>query len=67
MPTIWKRPIDLATVNAISRDSALDHLGIQFLEAGGDFLSARVPVDARTRQSMGILHGGVSAVLAGAA
>lgn len=64
MPTIWKRPIDLATLQAISRGCAVEHLGIEFLEVGDDFLRARVPVDARTRQPMGILHGGVSVVLA---
>jgi uncharacterized protein (TIGR00369 family) len=64
MPAIWKRPVDLATLTAISRNSAVEHLGIEFLEVGDDYLSARVPVDARTRQPMGILHGGVSVVLA---
>ena len=64
MPTIWKRPIDLATVQAVNSGCAVEHLGIEFLEVGDDFLIARVPVDARTRQPMGILHGGVSVVLA---
>ena len=39
-------------------------MGIEFLEVGDDFLVARVPVDARTRQPFGLLHGGVSVVLA---
>ena len=64
MPTIWKRPIGLASVQSINSGCAVEHLGIEFLEVGDDFLSARVPVDARTRQPMGILHGGVSVVLA---
>jgi uncharacterized protein (TIGR00369 family) len=40
------------------------HLGIEFLEVGDDFIRARVPVDGRTRQPYGILHGGVSVLLA---
>ena len=38
--------------------------GIEFLEVGDDFIKARVPVDTRTRQPFGLLHGGVSVVLA---
>jgi len=64
MATIWKRPIDLVTVQSVNSHCAVEHLGIEFLEVGADFLRARVPVDARTRQPMGILHGGVSVVLA---
>jgi len=41
-----------------------DHLGIEFLELGDDFLSAKMPVDKRTKQPYGILHGGASLVLA---
>lgn len=41
-----------------------DHLGIELLEIGPDFLSGRMPVDHRTRQPQGILHGGASVVLA---
>ncbi|MDY0013407.1 MAG: hotdog fold thioesterase [Rhodocyclaceae bacterium] len=64
MTTIWKQPISLAALAAVSADTAASHLGIEFLEIGDDFLRARVPVDGRTRQPMGILHGGVSVVLA---
>ena len=39
-------------------------LGIEFLEVGDDFIRARVPVDHRTHQPYGLLHGGVSVVLA---
>jgi len=39
-------------------------LGLEFLEVGDDFIRARVPVDKRTRQPYGLLHGGVSVVLA---
>ncbi len=62
--SIWKTPISLASVNAHTAHTAISHLGIEFLEVGDDFLRARVPVDERTRQPYGILHGGVSVVLA---
>ena len=62
--TIWKQPASLEILTALCRDTAVAHLGIEFLEVGADFLTARVPVDARTRQPFGLLHGGVSLVLA---
>jgi uncharacterized protein (TIGR00369 family) len=64
MSTLWKQPVSMETLTAIHRDTAVAHLGIEFLEVGPDFIRARVPVDARTRQPYGILHGGVSVVLA---
>jgi uncharacterized protein (TIGR00369 family) len=39
-------------------------LGIEFVEVGDDYIVGRVPVDERTRQPYGLLHGGVSVVLA---
>lgn len=42
----------------------MSHLGIEFTEIGPDYLCARVPVDERTKQPYGLLHGGVSVVLA---
>ena len=42
----------------------MQRLGIEFLEVGDDFIRARVPVDSRTVQPYGVLHGGVSVVLA---
>ena len=62
--TIWKKPISLELLNQTNADTAVTHLGIEITEVGDDFLRARVPVDARTRQPFGILHGGVSVVLA---
>ena len=61
---IWKRPISVAELNAISTNTAFDQLGMEFLEVGDDFIRARVPVDHRTKQPYGLLHGGVSVVLA---
>ena len=62
--SIWTQPLSIETLTAISANTAVAHLGIEFLEVGDDFISARVPVDARTRQPYGLLHGGVSVVLA---
>ena len=62
--SIWKKPIALEAMAAMARGTAVNHLGIEFLAVGDDTLSARLPVDARTRQPMGLLHGGVSVVLA---
>jgi uncharacterized protein (TIGR00369 family) len=61
---IWTRPISVESLTAIHKDTAPAHLGIEFLEVGDDFIKARVPVDSRTRQPYGVLHGGVSVVLA---
>lgn len=64
MPAIWKQPVSVEVLTAIHRETAPQHLGLEFLEVGDDFIRGRVPVDARTRQPYGILHGGVSVVLA---
>ena len=61
---IWKQAISVELLTAFSRNTAISHLGIEFLEVGDDFIRARVPVDARTTQPYGLLHGGVSVVLA---
>jgi uncharacterized protein (TIGR00369 family) len=64
MPRIWKQPVSIESLVQVHRQTAPEHLGIEFLEVGDDFIRARVPVDSRTRQPYGILHGGVSVVLA---
>lgn len=61
---IWQQPVSPDILTDISKNTAVAHLGIEFLEVGDDFLSARVPVDPRTHQPYGLLHGGVSVVLA---
>lgn len=62
--SIWNKPVTIELLTALSADTATSHLGIEFLEVGDDFITARVPVDTRTRQPYGLLHGGVSVVLA---
>ena len=61
---IWTSVPSLATANEISGRSLIGHLGIEFLEVGDDYLIARMPVDDRTRQPLGLLHGGASVTLA---
>ncbi len=48
----------------VTAENILDHLGLEFLEIGPDFVKARLPVDKRTHQIHGILHGGATCVLA---
>ena len=62
--SIWTQPVTVEMLTAINANSASSHLGIEFVAIGDDSITARVPVDARTRQPYGLLHGGVSVVLA---
>ena len=50
-------------VNAVNRNTLMEHLGIEILEVGDDFLRATMPVDSRTHQPLGLLHGGASVAL----
>lgn len=61
---IWKKSVSVEELAAIHINTAVAHLGMEFLEVGDDFIRARVPVDKRTIQPYGLLHGGVSVVLA---
>lgn len=61
---IWHQPLSLEVLNTPRPDTASYHLGIEYVDVGDDFLTARMPVDARTRQPYGILHGGASCLLA---
>lgn len=61
---MFKHKIDLDVLNKFSDNTLNGHIGIEFIEGGDDYLIARMPVDNRTRQPYGILHGGASVVLA---
>ncbi|MBS1201247.1 MAG: ydiI [Proteobacteria bacterium] len=61
---IWFRPPTVAELNATRPGTMMEHLGIEYTACGPDSLEARMPVDARTRQPYGLLHGGASLVLA---
>ena len=60
----FRRTITLDALNALSRGTAMEPLGIVFTDIGADYLRGTMPVDARTRQPYGLLHGGASALLA---
>ena len=64
MTAIWKQPVSVDSLTELHVNTTVAHLGIEFLEVGDDFIRARAPVDARTRQPVGILHGGISVLLA---
>lgn len=61
---IWKKNFTLQDAAASRSDTMVDHLGIEFTDIGDDFLRARMPVDKRTLQPFGVMHGGASCVLA---
>jgi 1,4-dihydroxy-2-naphthoyl-CoA hydrolase len=61
---IWHGRPDLDAANRMSAGSAITHLGIELTGLGADHLVGRMPVDERTRQPFGILHGGASVLLA---
>ena len=61
---VFRAPVSLPELNRLSQGSLIEHLGIVFTAAGEDWLQATMPVDARTRQPYGLLHGGASVVLA---
>ncbi len=62
---IWFKKYTIEDINnLITAENILDHLGLEFIEAGDDFIKARLPVDKRTHQIHGILHGGATCVLA---
>ena len=61
---IWSQKPSLEKLNEICRNTLCEHLGIVFTEIGDDHLVATMPVDQRTKQPLGLLHGGASVVLA---
>ncbi|MEN0049393.1 MAG: hotdog fold thioesterase [Bacteroidota bacterium] len=61
---IWKKEFTLKGINNLNGACMPGHLGIEITEMGDDFLRAKMPVNNRTRQPMGLLHGGASVVLA---
>lgn len=62
--TIWKQAPDLARINAWSANTMMETLGIRITAVGDDWLQGTMPVDHRTHQPYGLLHGGASVVLA---
>jgi 1,4-dihydroxy-2-naphthoyl-CoA hydrolase len=62
--SIWFRDVTLDDLVSHCRNTLVEHLGIRLTEIGPDYLRGTLPVDRRTHQTMGILHGGASAALA---
>lgn len=61
---IWRRSVTLDALNAMGENNMVGLLDIRFEKIGDDVLEASMPVDGRTRQPFGLLHGGASVVLA---
>ena len=61
---IWQTEVTLEGLASRNKNTMFETVGIEFTEIGDDFLVARMPVDNRTRQPLGIMHGGASCVLA---
>ncbi len=62
--SIWFQPFTVDDLNKYQQQTLVTHLGIRYTEVGEDYLKAVMPVDARTKQPAGILHGGASVALA---
>lgn len=61
---IFNPAITLDTLTKISENTMVSHLGIEVIKIGEDFIEAKMPVDKRTHQPQGLLHGGASVALA---
>ncbi len=62
--SIWHRDYSLDELNTFAKGTLNEHMGIEIVEIGADYLKGSMPVDQRTKQPGGILHGGASAALA---
>jgi 1,4-dihydroxy-2-naphthoyl-CoA hydrolase len=62
--SIWRTQTSVEQLQAVSRDTLVDTIGIRVTEIGADFLRVSMPVSPRTHQPMGVLHGGASVALA---
>ncbi len=61
---IWKQSTDLDRIKAFDQNTLVEHLGMRVTEIGDDYVRGTMPVDARTKQPFGLLHGGASVALA---
>jgi 1,4-dihydroxy-2-naphthoyl-CoA hydrolase len=61
---IWfNKQLSIDDLRPLARGNMAEHLGIEWTEVGDDHIKARMPVDHRTKQPYGLLHGGASCVL----
>jgi len=63
-PSFTSKGVTLKQLNDLSANTMVSHLGIEFTDIGENHLSAKMPVDSRTHQPLGLLHGGASVALA---
>lgn len=61
---IFPESVTIEELNSLSKNTMAESIGIEFTTVGPDFIEARMPVDARTHQPFGLLHGGASVALA---
>lgn len=61
---IWVQKPNIESINQFCKNTMCETLGMEFLEVGDDFLTARMPVNHNTKQPAGLLHGGASVALA---
>src|SRR6185436_19116896 len=61
---IFRKDVTLEALNKWSKNTMAENIGIEFTAIGEDYLEATMPVDARTHQPLGLLHGGASVALA---
>lgn len=62
--SIWYKTPILSEINALNKNTLGENLGMEFIEVGHDYLTATMPVDNRTKQPFGLLHGGANVALA---
>ncbi len=60
---MFNKNFTLESLNKMGEGTLVEHIGIEFIEIGEDFLKAKMPVDHRTKQPQGLLHGGASVAL----
>lgn len=64
MASLFPDHVTVAEINQMGKNSLIAHLEIEFTEIGPDYLMAKMPVSDKTKQPLGLLHGGASAALA---
>ncbi|HEY6503897.1 MAG TPA: hotdog fold thioesterase [Chitinophagaceae bacterium] len=64
MPIWFKKDLSVNDIKPLGNGTMEEHIGIEWTEIGDNYLKAKMPVDNRTRQPYGLLHGGASCVLA---
>jgi len=62
--SIFNPGVTVESLNRLSANTMVSHVGIEFTQIGHDFIEAKMPVDSRTQQPLGLLHGGASVTLA---